>query len=194
VLIRSRRFSDGLTIHLRIAENPAVDEISKTCALNNAAYCYRELGCFEDAKVFYVKAVSAFDRLGMTTLRISARWNLALVLSAEGRFGESLPIFGDLRDETRELGMAHDLALLSVDAAEALLMLGRRSEVAEFCYAAMEYFAEAGLAYTAGALTALAYLRESADRGTLTVATVHDVRAFLEVLPKQPQLQFARPS
>ena len=193
-LLRTRRFTEGLAIHLRIAENETVEETVKACAMNNAAYCYRELGCFDEAKALYVKTVYTFDRLGMVTLRIGARWNVALVLSAEGRFEQSFEILCELRDEARDLGMAHDLALLSVDAAEALLMLNRRSEVSNFCHAAIEYFAHAGLAYTAPALTALAYVRESAERGTLTVADVHNVRAFIELLPKQPQLQFARPS
>jgi tetratricopeptide (TPR) repeat protein len=193
-LMRSRRFSESLAIHLRVAGDAAIDDSARACAINNAASCYRELGCFEEAKALYAEAVSAFEQLGMVSLRLGARWNLGLVCSAEGRFDQSLAIFAELREEAVDLGMAHDVALLSLDSAEALLMLNRRTEVGDLCRSAMEYFAQARLAYTAAALTALAYLRESVECGTITVAAVHNVRAFIEVLPKQPQLQFARPS
>ena len=55
---------------------------------------------------------------------------------------------------------------------DALLALNRPAEVAELCRAAIEYFREAGLAYSEAAMTALAYLREAAERGTLTPAAV----------------------
>src|SRR5439155_10987350 len=138
--------------------------------------------------------IPALERLGLTTVRMTARWNLARVVLAEGRAEHALAMFMELRNETCELGMAHDVALLSVDAAEGLLMLNRRHEVAELCRSAMSYFAKAGLAYTSAAMTALAYLREAAETGKLTVAILHEVRAFIEVLPKQPQLQFAHSS
>lgn len=99
-----------------------------------------------------------------------------------------------LRDEMRDLGMAHDVALSSIDMAEGLLMLGRISEVPELCRSAMEYFATAELTYSRGALTAIAYLREAAESKSLTQSAVKQVREFFEILPKQPQLLFARPA
>jgi len=55
----------------------------------------------------------------------------------------------------------------------------------------MEYFRRAGLTYSQPAMTALAYLREAAEQGTLNPAKVDKVRAFFKVLPKQPDLLFA---
>ena len=194
LLMRARRYSEALAVQLALADHAGLDEMSRVSALNQAAYCYRELSCFEEAKALYAKTIPAFERLGLMTMRLIARWNLGRLMLAEGRFQQSLALLSELRNEARDLGMAHDVALISVDAAEALLMMSRQAEVADVCHSAMEYFAQAGLAYTAGAMTALAYLQEAADRGTLTVATLHDARMFFEVLPKQPQLQFLRAS
>jgi len=96
--------------------------------------------------------------------------------------------------EFQELGLAHDLALASVDACEALLVGGRSQEIKSICRDAMQYFKKASLAYTRGALTALAYLHEAADSEALTTTDFGDVRAFFEILPKQPELLFARPA
>ena len=41
------------------------------------------------------------------------------------------------------------------------------------------------------AMTALAYLREAAEQGTLSSAKVEQVRSFFKILPKQPHLLFA---
>jgi tetratricopeptide (TPR) repeat protein len=194
LLMRARRFSDALILELRLANDSTQDEISRTCALNNAAHCYRELSRFEDAKSLYARTIPAFERLGLMTLRLSARWNLGRLLLAEGRLQQSLALLTELRSEARDLGLANDVALISIDAAEALLMMRRPSEVAELCKSAMEYLRHAGLSYTTAGMTALAFLREAADRETLTVDALQDVRAFFQALPKQPQLQFARVS
>ena len=95
--------------------------------------------------------------------------------------------------EFQELSLHHEVAHISVDMAETLWMLGRSSEIVEHCQRAMDYFAKAGLAYTRGALTALAYLKEAAATRTLTKSGVGQVRDFFEVLPKQPHLLFAFP-
>src|SRR5207248_886729 len=123
-----------------------------------------------------------------------ARWSLGLVFAAEHSFEQALTLFTQVRQEFEDLGMAQDLALASVDAAEALLMLNQPTEVVSLCHQAMQYFSNAGLAYTQGALTALAYLKEAAAARTLTPAAVGEVRAFFEMLPKRPHLLFAYPA
>jgi tetratricopeptide (TPR) repeat protein len=194
MLMRAGRYEDALITQLQLANHSSLDEMSRVCALNQAAYCYRELSRFDEAKALYAKTIPAFERLGLMTMRLTARWNLGRVMLAEGRFEQSLTMLSELRDEARDLGLAHDVALISLDVSEALLMMRRQIEVAALCQSAMAYFAQAGLAYTAGAMTALAYLREAAESGTLNVGTLHEARAYFEVLPKQPQLQFAHSS
>ena len=90
--------------------------------------------------------------------------------------------------------MPQDVALTCVDEAEASLMLGQLAEVVRLCQRAMEYFSKASIAYTQGALTALAYLKEAAEGRTLTKQTLGDLRSYFELLPQQPHLLFAYPA
>jgi tetratricopeptide (TPR) repeat protein len=190
-LFVARRFDESADIHVRIAQMTGVDDTTRASALNNAANCYRELGRFEDAKSLFVQALEEFERLGLSTFRARTRWSLAKIFVQERRYDQALALLTELRQDFREFGMPQDVALVSIDMAEALLVQERPAEVAELCREAMEYFRHAGLAYTEGALTALAFLREAADRRTLTLMAVKNVRAFFEVLPKQPNLLFA---
>ena len=195
VLVHLRRFREALAIDQRIAVDASLDDESRASGLNRAAYSMRELSTFDEAKKNYAEAIVAFERLGLTTKRAMARWGFARVLLDEGRAYESaLAIFTELRGELEEFGLAHDLALVSLDTAETLIALNRPKEVAELCHSALEYFRTAGLAYSSQAMTALAYLREVAESGRLTPTTVRHVRSFFEVLPKQPNLLFAFPA
>ena len=195
VLVHLRRFSEALAIDLPIASDMLLDDESRASALTRAAYCFRELSSFDEAKVRYTQAIAVFEHLGLVARRSLARWGLARVLLDEGRGYESaLTLFKELRAEFEELGMGHDIALVSLDAAETLLALNRPAEVVELCRGAIEYFGKAGLAYSRSAMTGLAYLREAAELGTITPAAVKNVRTFFEILPKQPHLVFAYPA
>ncbi len=192
MLTRMRRFEQALAMYSSIARTPAADEITRASAVHNAALCNRELRRTTEAKSLFAEAVAAYERLGLVTFRARARWNFASILVVEGNFENALPIFAASRREFEELSMSHELALVAVDEAEALLLAGKTSGVPELCQSAMLYFEHAGLTYSQGALTALAYLREAAEAEVLTVRNVGDVRAFFELLPKQPTLLFAR--
>jgi tetratricopeptide (TPR) repeat protein len=194
LLIAARRFAEALTIQRRIIGDSRIDETTRAIAVLNAAFCNRELSNLTEAKLLFARAVREFERLGLVSLRARARWHLAQVLLAEHRFDEALSLVAAVRSEFEELGMPQDVALASIDAAEALLMLNRHAEVVDLCQAAMHYFGKAGLAYTQGALTALAYLKEAAEVRTLTPSALGDVRAYFELLPKQPHLLFAYPA
>jgi len=194
LLMQMRRFGEALPIELGIASDLSLDEEARACAMGSAAYCYGEMSLFEDGKRLYAQAISSFERLGLMSRRAVARWGLARILADEGRHEPALSLLNELRAEFEELGMAEDVALASLDSADALLALNRRAEVADLCRAAIEYFGKAGLAYSEPAMTALAYLREAAEQGTLTPATVGRVRSYFEVLPKQPNLLFAFPA
>ncbi|HYS54016.1 MAG TPA: hypothetical protein VER58_09680 [Thermoanaerobaculia bacterium] len=191
VLVAMRRFSEALRIHVRVAADATLDEESRACALINAGLCYRELALFSEAKRSYAQAIIAFDRLALVSRRATARWGIARVLFDEGRFEESLVLLTQVRAEFQELGMSEDVATASLHAADALLVLQRPAQVAHLCGSAMEYFEKAGLAYSQAAMTALAYLREAADKGTLNSAKIDHVRNFFKILPKQPNLLFA---
>jgi tetratricopeptide (TPR) repeat protein len=191
VLMALGRLSEALAIHLRIAADNALDHESRACALSNAGQCYLDLSQFAEAKRMFAHAVSSFEELGLVSRRAISRWWLARALSDEGSYEQALPLLVAIRSEFEELGMSEDVALVALHAADVLLILERPAEVAELCRSSIEYFAKAGLAYSQSAMTALAYLREAADQGTLSPAKVKQVRAFFKVLPKQPHLLFA---
>jgi tetratricopeptide (TPR) repeat protein len=194
LLMHTRRFSQALAIQKSLAANARLDATSRAFALHNTAVCHWELSQLEEARFVFVQAISEFERLGIATMRAKARWLLGQVLVAEQRYEQALTIFGALRQEFQDLGMPHDVALVSVDEAAALLTLDRRPEVVQLCQAAIEYFAKASLAYTQGALIALAYLKEAAEARKLTPRALGDVRAYFELLPKRPELLFASPA
>jgi tetratricopeptide (TPR) repeat protein len=161
-------------------------------ALHNEGVCHRELGEFGRAEACFVKAIALCDRFQLTSLRAKAHWHLARVMMRQAKYDAALQILNPLRNEFEELGMSHDLACASIDTAESLLAIGRSDQVAELCRLAIDYFRVAGLTYSTGAMTALAYLREAAMNGRLTTNDVAEVRMFVERLPQKPNLIFAR--
>ena len=190
ILLSARRFRDAAPIFQSIAEKTD-DAKLRACAIHNLAITQRELFDFERAQALFSQAAKQFEELGLTTMHAKARWNLASIFAAQGRHEAALSLLFVLRDDFEEFGMAEDVALISIEIAEALLLLGRPSEVPAVCEAAMRYFRLASLAYTQGALMAFAFLQEAARSMKLTVEDVRRVRAFFEILPKQPHLFFA---
>jgi len=191
VLMAMAKFSSALAIYLRIAGDVTLDEESRACALGNAGHCYLELSQLSEAKRLLAQAIGSFEGLGLVSRRAMTRSVLARVLSDEGHYEQALQLMFEIRSEFEELGMSEDVALISLQAADTLLVLERPVEVADLCHAAISYFERVGLAYSQAAMTALAYLREAAEQGTLNRGKVEQVRAFFKILPKQPTLTFA---
>lgn len=160
---------------------------------HNEGLCHREVGDFERAEGCFVQAIDLCDHLQLGVLRAKARWHLARVFMRRGKYDAALQILNPLRLEFQELGLAHDLACASIDIAESLLALNRPHEVGELCRLAIDYFRDAGLAYSTGAMTALAFLQESASLGRLTIKEIADVRVLLDRPPERPGLVYAKP-
>ena len=193
VFYDSSRYREAIGVYAELVPFQAqMPRQAVALALHNEGLCHREVGDFDQAEVCFVKAIALFDAMQNTALRAKAHWHLARVLMRQGRYDSALQILDPLRAEFEELGMSHDLACASTDTAESLLALGRPDEVAAMCQKAIEYFGAAGLAYSTGAMTALAYLRESALAGRLTFPDVADVRLFFEDLPKKPTIVYAK--
>ncbi len=162
--------------------------------LLNRAIAHREVGDFDRSETCFVQAVRILEQIGAMALVSRAHWHLARLLMRQTEYQRALPLLDRLRDEFREMGMPHEVAYVSVDMAECLLLLNRSAEVVDLCRSAMSFFETAGLTSGKGAMTALAYLRESAATGRLTREHLSDVRGFFDVLPRQPNLMFARPT
>ena len=193
VLHDNSQFREAIGVYAELAPfQLQMSTQSLALALHNEGISHREIGDFERAEGCFVKAIALFDQIQNLVLRAKAHWHLARVFMRRGNYDSALEILTPLRAELEELGMAHDLACASTDTAESLLALGRLSEVAAMCQRAIEYFDNGGLAYSTGAMTALAYLREAAIAGRLTIPDVDDVRIFFERLPQKPTLVFAK--
>ncbi len=190
-LYESSQYRQAAELYAELQQfHSAISEQTLAQVLHNEGTCLRELGQFDRAEQAFVRVIAICDRLQMASLRAKAQWHLARVLVRQSRHDEALRMLKPLSLEFEELGMADDLAGTSVDTAECLLAVGRMAEVPALCRKAIEYFRSSGLTYSTGAMTALAYLQESAANGHLTVDKVADVRVFVERLPKAPNAVF----
>jgi tetratricopeptide (TPR) repeat protein len=180
LLYTAHRFREALAIHLEILSQAVPEMRWYASALQNAATCYRELGEFDAAIEYFVKAIAAFEKAGMISFRAKARWTLARVLIAQQRYSSALQMLNELRCEFEELGMANDVACVALDTAEVLLALGNHAEISGVCLSALAYFERSGLTSSGAALTAVHYLSEAAVAGKVTSTLVSDLRlAFL---------------
>jgi tetratricopeptide (TPR) repeat protein len=195
VLYDSSQYRQAADIYYELAPlHPNIPLQTVAQALHNEGLCHRELGEFGRAEACFVEAIALCERLQLTSLRAKAHWHLARVMMRQANYDGALQILKPLREEFEELGMSHDLACVSIDTAESLLAIGRSDQVAELCRRAIDYFQFAGLIYSTGAMTALAYLHEAAINGRLTTTDVAEVRTFVERLPQKPHIIFARVS
>jgi tetratricopeptide (TPR) repeat protein len=156
----------------------------------NLGYCYWKLGRIDDALPYHDMAAALFDELGIRTEAARTRWNVAGLLATAGRTDEALTRFAVLKTEFERFGMSSEAAILCLDVAELHLARGESFMVQELCRDAMRSFEMSGTAYTARALTALAYLQETARLGKATTAITKHVRQYLRQLPQDQTLLF----
>ncbi len=161
------------------------DEMSeqfRAAWLHNIGLCADDAGEFEEAARRYALAAEAFERLGAPVYRMKCRSSTGRSLLYSGRPDDSIPLLTSARDEFEEFGMETEAALAALLLAEALLVAGRPDEVPEVCRNLVERFTRAGI--TGGAMTALAYLRESVALGHGTPMLVRHVHQFMRDLNK----------
>lgn len=188
----ARRIHEALEIHSEMASNMALGDRWRVAANHNMAICYREIGDTSAAVSSLLTAIAGYERLGMETFRAKCRWTLAQTFAQDAQHTRALPLLFELRREFEELGMTNEVAMVSLDIAEALLATDRRGEVRQMCADAITYFAGAGLTQTEPALRGLAYLHEAASRGNLDPEAIRDVRIFI-LSPEAPSRLFAEP-
>ncbi|HEX8171958.1 MAG TPA: tetratricopeptide repeat protein [Thermoanaerobaculia bacterium] len=160
----------------------------------NVANCDLQLQDLASAEVYFARALSLYEALGLETERIRARWNIGCLRIAAGDVTDGVARLREARREFEELGARSDAALVALDLAEALLAGGDARDAAEaqaLCTAALESFNAVGM--TGHALAALAYLREAFDRGRATPALVRHVRQYLASAPDEHGKPFLPP-
>ena len=160
----------------------------------NVANCQLQLHELESADLYFARALSLYEALGLETERIRTRWSIGCLRIATGDVTDGLARLREARREFEELGARTDAALVALDIAEALLSSGNAAsarEAAELCAGLVESFTAVGM--TGNALTALAYLREAFDTGKATPALVRHVREYLGTRPEPGGAPFSPP-
>jgi len=183
ILYFSRRCREALAIY-RSLETEVLSEQERAGLCQNIAGCYRELGDFDSAERYFANAIEIGAKLGLLTYMGKTRWQLGLVLLAQGRPIQALELLRDVRNEFVVSNMSHDVAEITTDIAHALVVSGRTREVAAECRQALNYFAAAGLSTTEPAMSAISFLREAAVAGRLDEVAV--TRARTAVVNSRP--------
>jgi tetratricopeptide (TPR) repeat protein len=150
----------------------------------NIANCQLRLDELQSADVYFARALSLYEALGLETERIRTRWSIGCLRIAAGEVADGLARLREARREFEEIGARTDAALVTLDIAEALLAGGSADgarEAAELCAGLVKSFAAVGM--TGNALTALGFLQEAFAAGAVTPQLVRHVREYLEGHP-----------
>jgi tetratricopeptide (TPR) repeat protein len=161
----------------------------------NVANCQLRLNELESAGVYFARALSLYEALGLETERIRTRWSIGSLRIANGDIEDGLALLREARGEFAQLGLRSDAALVTLDIAEALLASGTAAgarEAAELCASIVESFTSVGM--NGHAMTALAFLHEAFETGRATPALVRHVRHYLESRPDHGGQAFAPPA
>jgi tetratricopeptide (TPR) repeat protein len=180
-LYKERRYRDAIHVYEsvhRLAEDLGGGALAGL--LQNLALCHRELGQYDQAIKFFLLALDSFECLGQLAHIARTRWYLGRLLMTQGRYADALQQLRSVETSFREMSMIQDVALVTIDIAQVLVLTGDMANVVGLCRNACEYFAQYGLTQTEGALTALALIREAASGDQLSQALLLDTRVGLE--------------
>ena len=161
----------------------------------NVANCQLRLNELTSADVYFARALSLYEALGLETERIRTRWSIGCLRIAAGEVADGLARLREARREFELLGARTDAALVTLDIAEALLAGGSSAgatEAAELSSSLVRSFTEVGM--TGNALTALAFLQEAFASGAATPQLVRHVREYLESHPDDGGPPFLPPT
>ena len=187
------RFRDahGLFIELHAAAEMANDAVAEAHGLVNLATVELELGLASEASARLVAAIRQLEAGRLQTDAVHARSVLARVPLREGKPLQAIELLRKSLAEATACGLSSLEAGITLDLVEAHALLGRTSEVMRLCASLVRTFMTRG--QLTSAMTAFAFLRDEAARGTVTPAAIHHVRRFLRRLEAQPTLLFDRP-
>jgi tetratricopeptide (TPR) repeat protein len=153
--------------------------------------CEVHRGNLGEASMHFHKALALFRGIGSASELLCTEWGIAKVLLQAGKQSEAIRRMRDVAAEFERRGMVTDSALVGLDVADALLVLGRARQIVDLATRLFHVFTNAGM--LTGALTAIAYLKEAAATGTLTPDDVQAVRSFVRRAERQPALLFVPP-
>lgn len=120
-----------------------------------------------------------------------ARWVTAQLLLATGHVGDALTRLRSVEAQFRGWTLPGDAGLVTLDIAEALLVLGRTDEALPLIERVVQELTALGA--SASARLALSYLQTAVRGRTATPSIVRHVRTHLERVSVQPNAPFTTP-
>lgn len=174
---------EALHIWESIKNEESLEEMTRVMVMYDIGLAYRELGDTTKSIEHITVALAEYELLGMDVPATRARWALATTLVSAGKFDAAVTLFERAWKEFESLDMEADAALVALELAEALLVVGRPDRVPQICRTLLDRFTRAGM--TSRAITALSYLREVVAIGKAQPPVVRQVREFLRDLPAQ---------
>lgn len=193
VLFARRQIREAMQIFVdRVAEAEASgDTLNLARALQCTGACARELGDLQAARNFFARSLARYEQFGTSVVvevqRV--RWSYALLLAAEGDCNDAIRELERVEAELLRLGSNVEAANAAVEIVR--LRFARGDDVGRECSRLVMTFANAGMAQNG--LEPLAYMREQARRGRLSLGKLDRVSTFFRELPKNPRLAFVRP-
>jgi tetratricopeptide (TPR) repeat protein len=190
----SRDLAGAIALFQRVLEHAeAVNDLSW---IGRASYaigaCETDRDRLSEASMYLHKALVIFREIGPIAHLLSIQWAIARLVVRGGKRTDGVRRLQDVQAEFERLGMISDFALVGLDLAEALLALGETKQIAQLASRTFHIFKNAGI--IPAALTAIAYMKESASKSTLTPAKIDAVRTFLKRAQRQPDLVFVPPN
>lgn len=175
--------SEALEIWESIKNEDSLDELNRIIVIYNLGLAYREVGNTAKSVEHITLTIAEYEVLGMTSEATRARWALATTLVSAGKFASAIPLFDRTWKEFEALEMDADAALVALELAETLMVVGDSGRVPQICRILLDRFTRKGM--TSRAITALSYLREVVAIGKAQPPVIRQVREFLRDLPSQ---------
>jgi tetratricopeptide (TPR) repeat protein len=191
ILFARKQFKEALSVFSNVvaqAEQEG-DRNMLVRGLHNAAEAAREMGDIQAARDLYPRVLKHMHELELTTELPRVTWGYALTLAAENRFEAAVSELYKVSNLYLHFGMNLDAATAHLDIVR--IRFSTDEDITEDCRQLVETFANAGAAQNA--LEALAYLREQARCGQMTMGKLERVRTYFTELQRKPNLLFARP-
>jgi len=191
ILSETGQRREGRAVFLELLRSAQNNLAVRAQLHNNIGHLSIELEDLDLGATHLLQAMHLYRELGMLTERTRSKWGLARILLRNGKLQEGIGRLREVESEFLSAGMQLVAALVALDRIEAHLAADENAEATSECRSIYARFNAAGV--TANALTALAFLGESASRNANPQPAVGRVRSFLERLPYEPDLLFAPP-
>lgn len=170
-----------------VARDPLI--LART--LHNTANSLVGLGDFDSATDYYCRAMALWDQLGCHSEEARTLWLLATIDFARGEWQTAYEGLENARRRLAALGLSNDEALVRLELAEVLSLLGRSAEIPALLEGVVVRFASEGM--TRKARLALAWLAEANQSLALRPDQIRRVRDYLAELPTRPSAIFDPP-